>query len=224
MIRTVSTPISTCVAKNRLALRHLFSFSSYNFSEEAIVVGGVSYEARLVVTDGVGYKQQLGVPPYDIELSNISLETSTLLKNEQPNLSGAEATLKRLFLEADEAVTIYVARIATITVDEQTAKISLVNELDPSSTSVPERKYGPKCMWKFKDTNCGYTDNVDPDGPDTNLPFVTCSKEFDPACVARGRTARFPGFIHIDRITTILIEGPGSGPGYKIPRVTPPTE
>jgi hypothetical protein len=224
MARTLSSTIATVVAKERLAIRHLLEFtagSTYRFSEEGFTFDGSVYLPRLEFDDGISYQEEVGVQPFSIRISNISLETSTLLQTEQPALFGIEVTLKRAFLEANEAVLLLSGRIAAVELDQFTASFSIVPELDPASVYVPIRKYGPTCSFDFKGFGCDYVDGVDPDDPTTGLPFVVCPKTLL-ACIDRGRSHRFPGFLHITRILeATLTPSPG---GYGLPRELPETE
>ena len=214
-MRTLSSTIQNLIAQGAAAggashVCHLLSFpvgeTTYRFAEDLIQFQGETWLPHLTLRSPVRATQKLTVEPVLVALQNITLETAAMLKTEQSDLQGVEATLQRLFLKANEAVILFVGRIGQVEVDEKSAVLTLVGDLDPTATQVPRRKYSSLCVWDFKDANCGYADGVDPDDPATEQPFVSCPKDFA-SCGARGRQHRFPGFIHITRDLTEAIEG-----------------
>ena len=209
-MRTLSANLQTLLAQNASSTVHLLSFAvgatAYRFAEDQVFHQGNLYLPRLTLLSPVRLSNRLAVEPVTVALENITLQTAALLRAEQDALQGAEAALSRLFLQASEALTLFVGRIGEIQIDEQRATLTLQGELDPTATQVPRRKYSSLCVWDFKDANCGYTDGVDPDDPATGQPFVTCPKDFL-SCVARSREERFPGFLHITRDLTESVEG-----------------
>ena len=210
MARILSSAIQNLMASGVSRVCHLLSFTvgetTYRFAEDQVQFQGQSWLPRLTLRSPLRYTQKLTVEPVLVELENITLETAAILKREQSDLEGVEATLQRLFLQANEAVILLVGRIGQVEVDERRAVLTLVGDLDPTATQVPQRKYSSLCVWDFKDSNCGYVDGVDPDDPNTGQPFVSCPKDFA-SCQARGRQHRFPGFLHISRDLTQSIEG-----------------
>ena len=71
-------------------------------------------------------------------------------------LEGATATLRRLYSEADEAVTIFGGSIASVRIERRRAELVMISGLDPTARRIPERVYSQLCTWKFKSTECGY--------------------------------------------------------------------
>ena len=210
MPRTLTPAIQTLLAQPTSSVCHLLSFTlgatTYRFAEDQVVFQGNVYASRLVLESPVKYTQKLRLEPVVVSLQNITLETAQILKAEQSDLQGVEATLQRLFLKANAAVILFIGRISEIELNERSAVLTLAGDLDPTATQVPRRKYSSLCVWDFKDPNCGYVNGVDPDDPDTGLPFVACPKDFA-SCQARRRQHRFPGFIHITRDLTQAIQG-----------------
>ncbi len=196
--------------------------ANYYFAEDEVTYQGNLYLPRLVLGSAVKYTQALQLEPVTVMLQNITLETAALLNAQRSDLQGAAAVLERLFLAANEAVTLFSGTIATIQIDQQNAALTLAGDLDPTATQVPVRKYSALCVWDFKDSNCGYTDGVDPADPSTGSPFTSCPKDFA-SCQARGRQQRFSGFIHISRDLTLSIEGqtPDANAPQTIPAVLP---
>lgn len=167
---------------------------------------GNLYEAGLILNSPIKTSQTLSLNPVTIQLQNITLETAAMLQLQGSDAQGVEATLRRLYLPASEAVTLFVGRVAEIDIDQNAASITLAGELDPTASQVPVRTFSATCVWEFKDSNCGYTDGSDPVDPSTGTPFTSCPKDFL-SCTTRGRQRRFPGFIHISRDLTLSIEG-----------------
>ena len=211
MPRTLSSAIQSVIAEGKPSrVVHLLTFTVgatiYRFAEDRVSYLGNLYEPSLVVESPVRYSQKPQLNPVTLTLQNITLETAQMLQNEQPDAQGVEATLERLFLQANEAVILFRGRIGEVAMEERSATLTLQGDLDPTATEVPQRKYSNLCVWDFKDTNCGYVDGVDPDDPATGQPFTTCPKDFS-SCQARGREHRFPGFLHITRALTEAVEG-----------------
>lgn len=216
MARTLSTAVANAVAAGATPFFHLLRFTvgatNYYFAEDQITHLGNTYKPHLILDAPARYVQKLQLEPVTVRLQNIDLATAKTLKTEQAAIQGQEATLSRLFLKAHEAVTLFVGQISEVEINERDATLTLVGDLDPTATQVPKRKYSHLCVWDFKDTNCGYVDGVDPNDPETGLPFVICPKDFL-SCQARSREERFPGFIHITRDLTEAVEG--QLPGYE---------
>lgn len=146
MARTLSAAVAAAVARESGVIRHLLSFTvgatPYRFSEDAISHGGNDYEPHLLL-DGfeARYTQTLRSDPATVRLQNVSKEMAAVLKTEDLDILGVEVTLQRLFLLANEAVTIYVGRIAEVTVDENAVALALRADLDPNAVRVPKRQY-----------------------------------------------------------------------------------
>jgi hypothetical protein len=210
MARTLSSAVQAAIAATPSRVCHLLSFTAgataYRFAEDRVVFQGNLYLPRLVLESPVTYTNELQLDPVRVRLQNITLETAAMLQAEQSSLQGVEGSLARLFLRANEAVTLFAGKISEVQIEEQTATLTLAGELDPTAAPIPRRKYSALCVWDFKDANCGYADFEDPLDPATALPYVTCPKDFM-SCQARGRQHRFPGFIHISRELTQAVEG-----------------
>ena len=215
MPRTLSANVQAAIAAGTHRVCHLLTFTvgetTYRFAEDQVVHLGNLYQPHLLLDSPIRSSQKLELNPVAVRLQNIDLQTASLLQAEQSDLPGVEATLERLFLAANESVILFRGRIGEIAVDERSATLTLEGDLDPTAARVPTRKYSSLCVWDFKDSNCGYTDGVDPDDPVTGLPFLTCPKDFL-SCQARGRQHRFPGFLHVTRDLTQTIEGQSKTP------------
>ena len=209
MPRNLSAAIQSAIAQHRSSACHLLSFAvgdvSFYFAEDAVSFQGQSYQPWLILDSPVRYTQKLQLDPVTVTLQNVSLHMAAMLQSLQSDIQGAEATLRRLYLSANDAVTLFVGTIGAIDIDERTVTITIAGDLDPTATQVPARKYSATCVWTFKDANCGYT-TADPVDPSTNAPFLSCPKDFL-SCGARGRQHRFPGFLHISRDLTLAVEG-----------------
>lgn len=209
MPRTLSSAIQSAIAQQPSPVGHLLSFSvgntSFYFADHAVSFQGQSYQPWLIVDSPVRYTQKLQLDPVTVMLQNVSLDAAALLQSLQSDIQGAEATLRRLYLSANDALILFVGRIAEIDIDQLDVTIILAGDLDPSASQVPVRKYSAMCVWDFKDANCGYSSS-DPVDPSTGAEFVSCPKDFV-SCGLRGRQHRFPGFLHISRDLTLSIEG-----------------
>lgn len=209
MPRTLSAAIQSAIAQYGSAVCHLLSFTvgniSFYFADDAVSFQGNSYQPWLILDSPVHYTQKLQLDPVTVTLQNVSLDVAATLQSLQSDIQGAEATLRRLYFAANDAVTLFVGSIGAIDIDERNVTITIVGNLDPAATQVPVRKYSATCVWAFQDDNCGYT-NADPVDPSTDASFVSCPKDFL-SCGARGRQHRFPGFLHISRDLTLAVEG-----------------
>jgi len=210
MARTLSANVQTAIAGGTQRVVHLLTFfvgtTPYRFAEDQVQHLGNLYLPHLRLDTPLRYSNELQLQPVTARLQNITLETARMLQAEQSDLQGVEATVERLFLRANEAVILFRGRIGEVALDQNQATLTLVGELDPTASEVPQRKYSNLCVWTFKDANCGYVNGVDPDDPETEQPYTVCPKDFA-SCQARGRQHRFPGFLHITRDLTLSIEG-----------------
>ena len=210
MPRTLSANIQAALAGDKHQVCHLLSFTvfgtNYYFAEDQVTFQGNAYAPHLMLDSPIRLTEQLRLEPVRLRLQNIDLQTAQMLKTEQSDVQGVEATVERLFLAANEAVILFRGRIGEIQLNERDAALTLEGDLDPTATELPRRKYSNLCVWDFKDANCGYADGVDPDDPQTGQPFLVCPKDFA-SCRARGREHRFPGFLHITRDLTEAVEG-----------------
>ncbi|MBI2815451.1 MAG: DUF2163 domain-containing protein [Acidobacteria bacterium] len=209
-MRTLSPAIQNAIAKSKTSVCHLLSFqvgqNAYRFAEDKVSFQDNWYEPWLTVASPVRYTQKLQVEPVTVRLQNITLDAAKMLQQERDAIQGSEATLQRLFLNCNEALTLFVGRVSEIRVNDRSAHLTLSGDLDPIATEVPVRKCSAACVWTFKDNNCGYVPGTDPEDPTTGSPFSTCPKDFL-SCQARGRQHRFSGFIHISRDLTLAVEG-----------------
>jgi len=215
MPRTLSANIQAALAASPSRVCHLLSFTvfgtNYYFAEDQVVFQGNTYKPHLLLDSAIRLTQQLQLEPVRVRLQNIDLQTAQMLKTEQSDAQGVEATVQRLFLVVNEAVILFRGRIGEIQLTERAALLTLEGDLDPTASEIPRRKYSNLCVWDFKDSNCGYVNGVDPNDPQTGQPFLVCPKDFA-SCRARGREHRFPGFLHITRDLTEAVEGQSRSP------------
>src|SRR5512142_2480010 len=141
MPRTLSSSIQSALAQQASGICHLLSFAvgntSFYFADDAVSFQGNSYQPWLALDSPVHYTQKLQVDPVTVTLQNISLDVAAMLQSLQSDMQGAEATLQRLYLAANDAITLFVGRIGSINIDERTASITLAGDLDPAATQVP---------------------------------------------------------------------------------------
>src|SRR5438093_749681 len=129
MARTLSSAIQSLIGQDTQHVCHLLTFTvgaaTYRFAEDAVTHNGNVYQARLILDGGPNYSEQLKLEPVTVRLQNITLETAKLLKDEASGVLGQEATLERLFLQANEAVVLFKGRISEVAVDERDAQLAL---------------------------------------------------------------------------------------------------
>lgn len=209
-MRNLSPAIQALITQPKSSVCHLLSFTvgatPYYFAEDQIVFQGNTYLPHLILDSPVKYNQTLQSNPATVKLQNVSLEMATVLKAQQSDMQGVEVMLRRLFLQVNDSVTLFVGVITQMDIDEQSVILTVDGDLDPTASTVPTRTYSQLCMWNFKDSNCGYTDGVDPADPNTTLPFAACDKTFL-GCQARGRAQRFPGFVYLTANLTQAVQG-----------------
>jgi len=146
MARSLSATVTTLLAGEHHTC-HLLEFTvdgtTYRFTDgDAITHGGNAYTATLALESPVRLTEKLQVDPVTVRLVNVNLAGSELLLDEQPNLSGVEATLSRLYLEAREAIVLVKGRIGVPRVDERDVVFSIASgDLDPTSAMIPKREY-----------------------------------------------------------------------------------
>jgi hypothetical protein len=202
MPRTLPSGIELAVLNNNCQFVHLLTFTvgetTYRFSEDHISHLGNAYEAGLLMKGPIRYSEQLRVDPVVLAIQNVTLEIATILKDVAHEVQGQEASLERLYLPAAETLLLFRGRVGEIGVDERAASLTLITEFDPLASRIPPRQYSALCAWNFMDSNCGYVPNEDPLDPLTAIPFISCPKDFT-SCEQRGRTHRFPGFLHLTR-------------------------
>ncbi len=214
MARTLSTLVATLKNTNRARAAHLLKIvagaTTFRFTDlpESYSFGGFTWLPYLLWDGQARYTRGLEMDGGLVRLSNIDRTLAQDLRD--TDFEGAIALLQVLFLDAEEAVTLFDGRIFASELTESAAEFRLGSELDPTAFSFPKRDYSALCAWRFKGAECGYVDGVDPNDPGTGLPFVICPKDTT-ACAARGRTHRFGGFVHVTRDVTEAIQGTPAG-------------
>ena len=210
LMRNLSPAIQALLSQPTVTAVHLLSFTvgatAYYFGEDLVVFQGNTYLPHLLDDFAVTYNQTLQSKPVTVKLQNISLDMAAVLKAQQSNMQGVEVLLLRFFPAVNDFIVLFDGVITAVQIDEQSVMLTMDYDLDPTASQIPARQYSQLCGWNFKDSNCGYTDGVDPNDPSTGLPFTSCPKDFL-SCQARGRQQRFPGFIHITADLTQLIQG-----------------
>ena len=209
MARTLSAAVTTLKDTKRAHTRMLFDLdvagTLYYWADESLSFGGNTYGANLIVDDAVRNRRSLQLDTAAVTVQNVTLFASELLKTEF--LPGSKATLRRLFLEAEEAVTIFEGLVGAAEIDEPDMQLRLVSALDPTAARAPERFYSNLCTWKFKSPECGYVGALQ-----------TCNKTFAD-CVVRVQEHRFNAFVHITRELTQSVP-----PATEPPPVDPRTD
>ena len=190
MPRTLSAAL-TAVKDSKTAHTHLLldvvaGAQSFYFADMTLTFGGNDYLPRLTFEDSLTQHRSLQLDRATVVVENGSLYFTELMKT--VTLDGATATLRRLYSEADEAVTIFGGSIASVRIERRRAELVMTSGLDPTARRIPERVYSQLCTWKFKSLECGYTGSE----------FTVCNKSFAD-CTARAQTHRFNGFIHLTR-------------------------
>ncbi len=143
MPRTLSATLAAVAAANRaptvLLLDVDIAGSMFYWAERSTIFGGNTYEPRLAFDGGVRLLRSLQLDSADVQVENVSLAVTELLKTEF--IPGAAATLRRLYVSAGEAITIFDGIVADAAIEQQTARFRIVSRLDPTAFQVPERSY-----------------------------------------------------------------------------------
>ena len=185
------SPTLTAVKDSNLSHTHLLldvvaGAQLFYFADMTLTFAGNAYLPRLTFEDSLTQHRSLQLDRATVVVENGSLYFTELMKT--VTLEGATATLRRLYSEADEAVTIFGGSIASVRIERRRAELVMTSGLDPSARRIPERVYSQLCTWKFKAAECGYTGSG----------FTVCDKTFA-NCTARAQAHRFNGFIHLTR-------------------------
>ena len=133
MSRTLSANVAAEILQTTQRVCHLLSFTvgatAYRFTDgDAITFQGNLYKPHLTLESGARYTEKLQLEPVRVRLQNIDLEMAKTLKTEGNAVQGVEATLQRLFLKPNEAVTLFKGRIGEVDVDERDATLTLAGD------------------------------------------------------------------------------------------------
>jgi hypothetical protein len=189
MARTFSATLQQVVGTKKPATALLLDLTvdavTYRIADRTIAFGGEDYVPGLTVDSGVRVHRSLQLDGGAVKVENITRFFS-ILQAEQ-FVQGSAATLRRLYVQAEEALVIFDGVVADVSLDGNDAALRLVSLLDPAGRRIPTRTYSPLCAWRYKGPECGSV-SAQP----------LCNKTFD-HCVVRAATHRFSGFVHIDR-------------------------
>jgi phage-related protein len=177
--------------------------ATHYFGEQEVTYNGNTYSAFLIADSPYKRYRSLQADAGDIKLANTDDAMEALLTSEQ--FEGAKCKLLEYFPDLDTPDACELGRgvLSEQAAGEDVVTWRMIPEFDFTGIAAPDRTFSTTCTWRFKSDPCGYQDGVDPDDPETSLPFVACSKDFA-ACTARGRTHRFNGFIQITRTLTAV--------------------
>lgn len=192
MARTLHSAITEAVAGNEATTALLLDWDltgdPQRWATRRLTWGGESYEPRLDESGQVSLRRSLALDTASVRVENLTIEVSALLRSQFAQ--GTPATLRRLYLEADQALDLFVGRVAAIEVDEASreATFEIAGGLDPTQRQVPTHEYSERCRWKFKSPECGFVGET----------FDVCAKTLAD-CDERARRDSFGGFVHLDR-------------------------
>jgi hypothetical protein len=188
-MRTLSTELQEVTATRRPATTLLLDLTvdgtPFYIADRTIAFGGEAYAMGLSVDGGIRYHRSLQLDGGAVKVENITRFMSVL--QAEAFVQGSPAVLRRLYIEAEEALVIFDGVVADVSLDAENATLRLVQRLDPTARSIPERTYSPLCPWRFKSPECGYAGGE-----------ALCNKTFE-RCDELAQTHRFGGFVHIDR-------------------------
>ena len=97
------------------------------FADQTLRFRGNDYVPRLTFSDTINHTRSLQLDRAVVGVENASLFVSDLL--ETVTFEGATATLRRLYAEADEAVTIFGGSIASVRIERRRAELPCVKIL-----------------------------------------------------------------------------------------------
>jgi len=188
-MRTLSTELQEVTATRKPATALLLDLTvdgtPYRIADRTIAFGGEAYAMGLKVDGGIRYHRSLQLDGGAVKVENITRFMSVL--QAQEFVQGSPAVLRRLYIEAEEALVIFDGVVADVSIDGADATLRLVSRLDPTARRIPARTYSPLCPWRFKSPECGYV------GAE-----LLCNKTFE-RCTELAQAHRFGGFVHIDR-------------------------
>lgn len=189
MARNFSATLQAVVATKKPATALLLDLTvdvtTYRIADRTIQFGGNTYAPGLTVESGSRLHRSLQLDGGSVKVENVT-RFMPIIQAEQ-FVQGSAAVLRRLYIQAEEAVILIDGVVADVQIDGADATLRVVSRLDPTARKIPARTFGPLCEWRYKSPECGSV---------SALP--TCNKTFV-HCQARAATHRFSGFVHIDR-------------------------
>ncbi len=128
----VLSPALTAVKDTNTAHTHLLldvvaGAQLFYFADMTLSFGGNAYLPRLTFEDSLTQHRSLQLDRAAVVVENGSLYFTELMKT--VTLDGATATLRRLYSEADEAVTIFGGSIASVRIERRRAELPCVKIL-----------------------------------------------------------------------------------------------
>ena len=147
MPRTLSPTLTTVKNTNQAHTTLLLDLTAgaqqHHFASKSLTFAGNAYVPRLAFDGSITHRRSLELDTATVQVENASLFFTELLKT--LTLEGATASLRRLFLEADETVTIFDGIVSSCRIERGAAELRLTSRLDPSATRIPQRFYnGPE--------------------------------------------------------------------------------
>ena len=194
MARTLSSTLQAVVATNAAATALLLDLTvagtPHYIATRGLTFGGNAYVPELSAGSGnIRSLRSLQIDTAVVEWQNVDLTVSELIKSQL--IQGSTAVLKRLYLPANEALTIFDGLVTDAQIEDRAASpvatLRLATKLDPTAVRLPARAYSQLCPWKFKSPECGHVG-----------PLQVCNKTFAD-CTTRAQTHRYGGFIQITR-------------------------
>lgn len=181
------------------------------FAEDAVTVGGNSYQPYLRVAGGPRFTRTLQADFGELELLNTDLVVGALLQTE--DFEGALCELKQYLRGIEEAVLILRGRLTEQEETDQGVKFRLVSELDPAQLSLHAREYAQLCTWRFRQKPCGYLEASMPTSFSASL--VEQAADIFSAQTIGTSTLTMVVNEHADRIV-VLTAGTGRGQKRRI--------
>jgi phage-related protein len=197
------------------ALVHLVQVTTdtatHYFGTRAVTYDGHDYSSYLIFDSPVRRYRSLQADVAELKLANTDGVVEALLNAER--FEGAKCILLEYFpdLVSPDAAELLRGVLSEQQAGEDVVSWRLIPEYDFAAIVLPERQFATTCSWRYKSPPCGSASGE-----------TSCPKDYA-ACVVRGATHRFNGFI---QITTQLVrlypptpprppEGP-HGPGGPI--------
>lgn len=204
MPRTLSATLTTVLATNQAPTALLLDLVTAGvpryIASRSLTWGGNAYAAGLIFDGTIKQVRSIQLDSASVSWQNVDLGVSEIIKTDL--MQGSLATLRRLYLTAQETVVIFSGIVADAEIDGRQARLRLTSRLNPSDHRLPQRSYQQLCAWKFKSPECGFVGAP----PKCNKTFADCT--------TFAQVHRFSGFIQLTRAVEESVAPPPVVEGY----------
>lgn len=132
----------------------------YLATADNIWIGGNYYNPVINKIESIKFSKGRSPDNAEVVIENVSRVFGFLLTDTQRGIDGAKAVIKKAFKIHDgsyEAYPLFIGYVRDVRVDETQLEISIVSDMSRAGTTVAGRTITQRCIWIFKDKNCGWT-------------------------------------------------------------------